>query len=685
MSFPKVLKCVLVTLSCVMLISAFAGSGIVPVQADPYYFTLHALATFDPFWGYYFLHETIWSAIKSDLAAIGINLEIYFVEDWELWDRVWGDGWNKSWDEGGWDMTIFEWIMQPHALAPWFESIVYGSLTPYEGGYNIFPWRNEIADTLLETGMRSFDADTRKTFLWLWQEQFMFDPPWVNLYYPRVYEVMADYIEGYDPVGWWYDVTHLYINETKFYEHVVTNPARLAEGPNTVISAVTEELWSLNPMFMDYRTEEQMGTLCFDTLYRWSIDPWPWPTGTEPNPQDYKILPELAADYPTWMDGPNGPNTRVRVPLRPGVVWSDGVPLNATDVKWTYDAMMSPVSKSTGAVDFTYVIESVEIVDEFTVDFILYEPYPDVLSVLSNGWGTGAILPWHHLKDVAPAHLRYHPSNTDFNIPANWMPTSGPFMWDPSDPPEPDVQITLIKNPSYYGYGLGWGPYDIDEIIMTWIPDPAVRLMAVMNNDVDLIERPIAPVETFQMLETWPNLRVFQYDRPASNPVWLNFDNPYLSNRYVRMAIANAIDYAYIINIILPSWGIETAYRGKTPILPQHYYDDGATTVHLFNEDLLPYEYNVAKALQYMEKWNYSQVGTDYTLGPVGDADFSGVVNLDDFTAWTGQWGQNEASFTFLPGQDKDSDFNNDDVVDLDDFQLWAANWGAQYPFPGAY
>jgi ABC-type transport system substrate-binding protein len=194
--------------------------------------------------------------------------------------------------------------------------------------------------------------------------------------------------------------------------------------------------------------------------------------------------------------------------------------------------------------------------------------YPDILSLLANDWGTACPLPWHLLKDIPPGDLDGHVTNKDFVTPTNWMPVSGPFIWDVIDT---GTQVIMKRNPDYYGYGLGWGPYNVDTLIFEWVKSPASRLAKYINGDIDFGEYSPAPVATFKTLNdtvTYPNLRVFQYLYPASNPIWLNFNNEYLSNRYVRMAIAHAIDYDYIINNLLDEWGIETAIRGKTPILP---------------------------------------------------------------------------------------------------------------------
>jgi ABC-type transport system substrate-binding protein len=591
-------------------------------------------------------------------------------------------------------MYIQEWWLQPHAVDPWFTSMVRSDMTPLDDppGHNVFPWRNEVADTLLNTGMRSFDANQRQTNLWAWQEEFMDDPPWINLYYPKIFEIIAAYITGFDPTGTrFYDIAELTLNST------MLSAAKPSRDNKTLIYAVTEYMQCMSPAYLDSYTDENVATVAYRTPYKWSVDPFPvWPN--VPDLDDYVIKPDMAADYPTYLDG----GKRVRVPLREGMVWHyyDGTtfPINATDFKWTFDTMMHPDSGFTGTTDFSFVIEEVQIVNATCVDYILKFPYPDILSLLANDWGTACPLPWHLLKDIPPGDLEGHVTNKDYVNSDNWMPVSGPFIWDVI---EPDVQVIMKRNPDYYGYNasivnpggvpLGpegethWGPYNVDTLIFKWEKSPAIRLTKYLAGDIDFGEYPMAPVATFKLLNdtvTWPYLQVWQYLYPASTPIWLNFDNEYLSNRYVRMAIAHAIDYDYIINNILPAWGIETAIRGKTPILPQHYYDDGVTSVQLFNTALPPYQYNVTKAQAYMDLWKYSQVGEPYLDGPVGDADFSGLVEMTDFYIWREYFGTPfpPGPPPPLPGQDKDADFDNTGYIEMADFFRWRENWGNTYP-----
>ncbi|MGD8543719.1 MAG: ABC transporter substrate-binding protein [Candidatus Bathyarchaeota archaeon] len=681
-----------------MLLSMFAGISIKPAKSlPPIEFTIYATETTNPDWGYYGGYHNVWDKIALDLREIGIELIRETFDPWTWYDRISGSGgWNLSHADGGWDMYIQEWWLQPHAIDPWFTSMVRSDMVSDldPGGYNSHPWRNAQADILLNAGMQSFSASARQTNLWAWQEEFMKDPPQICLYYPYIYDILATWLTGYDSTGsWFYDLGSLHLNSTML---AAAKPLR---DPNTLIYAISEYMQCMSPAFLDSYTDENIATVAYRTPYKWSCDPFPeWPN--VPDLDDYVIVPDMAADYPTYLDG----GKRVRVPIREGMVWhyKNGTtyPINATDFKWTFDTMMHPDSGFTGTADFWFVIENCTIVDEYTVDYECYFPYPEILSVLANDWGTACPLPWHLLKDIPPGDLDGHVTNKDYVNQSNWMPVSGPFIWDSI---EPDVQCTMKRNPDYYGYNasivnpggtpLGpegethWGPYNVDTLIFKWEASPAARLASYINGDIDFGEYPTAPVETFKDLNNtvaYPNLRVFQYLYPAGNPINFNFDNEYLSNRYVRLAIAHAIDYDHIINNLLDEWGIEYALRGKTYILPQHWYDDDGPgpnpALQLFNTALPPYSYDPVLAQQFMDLWKYSQTGEDYTLSPIGDGDFNRIADLNDFYLWRDEGFGLTMPIPFLPGQDKDPDFDNTGYIEMADFFRWRDYWGATYP-----
>jgi ABC-type transport system substrate-binding protein len=703
-----------------MLASAFAGSKLITVDAaSSPYFTIEATITDDPYWGYYGGYHDIWLAIQTELAKINITLTIEYNDMYAWWYKVWDTGWNHSGDTGpptyGWDVTMLEWWLQPHAIEPWFLPMVLNDQTPIEGGFNIHPWMNKRADNLVLKGIQSFDAATRKNYLWAWQEEWMRDPPIAEIYYPRIYEARASYVLGYDPTGCrWHDVKHLDINVTEFEETVGPggshpNPPRYQAGNDTLFYAVSEDVWGWSPMFTDTDTEGIFGVLCYDTLYTWSLnwtaEEWLSAGIVEPDPWDYIIKPELAAGDPIDV---YGDGLRMRVPLREGVLWSNqtpphprsGTPFNATDVKFTFDCILNPDVACTGYGDFAYLIESVEVVpdpvngtwcpytdqliDPYLVDFVLKFPHPDFTSVISNGWGGGSIIPWTqemmYIVSDHPGHVFSHKTNGNYQ---DMHAGTGPYIVTDY---KQNQYIKLERNDLHWGYDLGYGPH-VSTIILKWVPFAGNRLIQIQNNDIDLGEDPIATVMEYEDMKTWPNLRVFEYDYPASNGVWFNFDNPYLSNRYVRLAIAHAIPYDIIYNEILPGWGISTGYPGKTYILPQHYYE----REHLFNTALQPYEYNIANATEYLKMWLYAQPAyapynsTQVAQGPVGDANFDGRVDFDDFFTYAKWRGSTPPEWTWDPGCDIDPDFDNDEAVTHpEDFDLWWDSWGNEYPFEGA-
>jgi len=708
----RAVRIISATLFCLVLFGALVRSDQMPVEAQPSLITIEATRTTNPYWGYYGGYHDIWAKIKPGLAAIGIDLVPDDYDDFSWWDQVWEDGWNETGDNtyppGGWDVTMLEWWLQPHAVEPWFASMVLNEMTPDEGGFNIHPWMNEWADTLLKKALYSSDAGTRKYYFWEWQKEWIHDPPIAEIYYPRIFDLMGSYILGYDPCGcWWYDVSHLDINATKFEEEVGggANPTRYAQGNDTIVYAVSEAVWKWSPMFMETYTEEQMASLVYDTLYVWTLNytDQQWLTAgiVEPNPWDFIMRPDLASALPTYLDG----GKRVRVPLRDNVTWSDGVPFNATDVKYTFDLTLNSATKNSGEGDFSYVIESVEYIpgtatdpytgleniDPYTVDFILKEPLPDIVSVLANDWG-GSIMPWHSLNHLDPSDMRDDITSTDWT---KMVPGTGSFNVTNY---VTDEYITLERNDLYWGYDLGWGPH-VNTIILKWVPDAKTRMTELQTNTVDFGEYPTGTVKEYHDLMNATNVRVFQYDYPAGNGVWFNFDNRVISNRYVRQAIAHAIPYETIWTGVFDSWGIETAYRGISHILPNNYYTDPDTgkRVRLFNEDLEPIVYDPIEAQMYMDMWNYSQVDADYTkiypethpyaklpMSPVGDADFNGDVNMNDWWVWFRNFGKNSNQWPWIPGCDIDPDFNNDNATTMADFDRWSASFGMKYPFPGA-
>ncbi|MCM3561593.1 ABC transporter substrate-binding protein [Brevibacillus borstelensis] len=134
--------------------------------------------------------------------------------------------------------------------------------------------------------------------------------------------------------------------------------------------------------------------------------------------KDLKIVNDLATGYEVSDDG-----LVWTVKLRSDVKFSDGQPLTADDVAYTYDT----ASKSGSVIDLT-VLKSVEAVDPFTVKFTLVHPQSTFVNILV---ATGIVPKHAHGEDYAKKPIG-----------------SGPYklvQWDAGQ------QLIVEANPEYYG------------------------------------------------------------------------------------------------------------------------------------------------------------------------------------------------------------------------------------------
>jgi len=627
-------KWISVTLTVLMVIPLVAAA-MTQVQAQPpTVFTFHCLVPPGPWFD-------IGVIMKSELAKIGIEMVIDVAADWgSYWDVTFGDYWNYSWAEGGWDTTFYPWGWHPVDLL-WIEGS-YASWGMVPRGWNYYSWQNEEADDLIASCMSIFDMEERQYLAWKWQEVFMHDPPAIALDYPIGVTITDAKVQNWDPQAFFLGGSIVNVTiEGKTLEDYVT----LRHGRG-------EDVYYLSPMFIYGEADQDLAALTHDMLFISVPDPV---TG------EYKNVPWLATGYPVWSED----HMHCNLTLRDNVYWHDGWKFNATDVKFTFETTIDPATIwCCGYGDTSPYIESVDIIDEYTVRFNFKKLCAHFTTLLANTWG-GYIVPEHQLRDIPRRDLYNHPTNTD---PLQRVVGTGPYKfvtWVPSQ------YYEVERNENWWG-----GEVFVDHVVSSYIPDPAAMLIALQTHEIDisddLWEATRAEIED---MKTWPDLNVWEYFSVGTDLFDINLANRILSNRYMRQAIAHAIPYEHIINTVLEGYGI----RAKTPIIAMNKW--------AFNTELPYYEYDLVKAQQYLDMWKYSQVGTDYTLGPVGDGDFSGFVEMADFAIWADRivYGQlTPETWPFRPCHSIDPDYDNSGYVEGDDFYRWRENIGEYYPFYGA-
>lgn len=203
--------------------------------------------------------------------------------------------------------------------------------------------------------------------------------------------------------------------------------------------------------------------------------------------------------------------------LRPDVMFHDGTPLKASDVKFTFERLVAPETASTSAGDLASM-ESIEAPDDQAVVMTLKAPDASLLATLAGQ------------SCVVYSQAFVEANNNDVSQVA--MGT-GPFKFVEY---VPNTRIVLEKNPNYWEEGL---PY-LDGIEMTIAADDTARTAAVVSGTVDFIE--YAPLRDIEALQQDPNLVLAGDSNTNIRFIGLNLSKAPFDNLQVRQAIALVVD-----------------------------------------------------------------------------------------------------------------------------------------------
>ncbi|MDA8411328.1 MAG: ABC transporter substrate-binding protein [Treponema sp.] len=247
---------------------------------------------------------------------------------------------------------------------------------------------------------------------------------------------------------------------------------------------------------------------------------------------DGKLGPGLATKWDVLDNG-----TRVRFYLRKGVVFQDGEPFNAAAVKFTFDRLLGPEGAKGPQFSNYNAIESVKVIDDFTVDFKLKKPDP-VLLVKLGGYGA-MIVPPRYIQEKGEDWFNTHPVGT------------GPFKFVSY---EPKIGIKLEAFDKFWG-----GRPKLDKLEYRFITEPATAVAELQAGRVDLVIPPTIPIGMISTINSSPNLKVVSV--PGLTVLALRFNTAHgiTQDLRVRKAIIMAVDRDAIIKTILGGQAIPIA------------------------------------------------------------------------------------------------------------------------------
>lgn len=172
-----------------------------------------------------------------------------------------------------------------------------------------------------------------------------------------------------------------------------------------------------------------------------------------------------------WQMDPKG--LWLRVKIRDVARFSDGQPVTAEDVRWTFhEYIMNPELETESLRSILGRIEKVEVVSERVVEFTFTQP--DAYN-MANALGF-YVLPKHFYSRFTPSQI---------NQSTGLLMGSGPFRLrelDPSNQWTPGRDVVLVRNEQY------WGPRPaLAGMRFRSIQDELARLTAYRNGEGDMI------------------------------------------------------------------------------------------------------------------------------------------------------------------------------------------------------
>jgi peptide/nickel transport system substrate-binding protein len=255
------------------------------------------------------------------------------------------------------------------------------------------------------------------------------------------------------------------------------------------------------------------------------------------NWQQVKMEPLLAESYEISGDG-----LEITYVIRDDVHFSDGIPVTADDVMFTYETIMNPAVDASNFANMYEVIDSVVKVNERTVKFIMKRPYFKALE-LTSFWDIG----------IHPKHIYEFDDAAEFNNRVSNPVGSGPYVFEKWDH---GSKIVLSRNKNYWGRKPR-----LKKVIYRFIPNDVARLQALRAYEVDMI---IPSQEQFAELladeEFNEEFDCIKYWNPGAPFYFIGWNQevPFFADRKVRLALTHLVNRPQIVSELLKGMAEET-------------------------------------------------------------------------------------------------------------------------------
>ncbi|MBA8823649.1 peptide/nickel transport system substrate-binding protein [Saccharopolyspora lacisalsi] len=409
----------------------------------------------------------------------------------------------------------------------------------------------------------------------------------------------------------------------------------------TLRVGLQQEFDSLNPFLGFSLASTQVFKLIYPTLTTYAAE-------------DFGVVPDLATEWKHSRDELTWTFT-----IRRGVKWSDGEPVTAHDVAYTFNRMMTDPAAATANGNYVDNFAAVTAPDDRTVVIRTEKPQATMLSLAIP------IVPehvWSKIDDVA-----------DFANQRMPIVGSGPFV---ATEYRPQQSLTLKTDEDFWR-----GPAKIDELRFVNFENSDAAVQALRKGEIDVV-RKLTPTQ-FDALAGASNIervegqgrRFFEVilnpgaTNSAGTPIGTG--HPALRDVRVRRAIDRAINREVLVERVLGGYGqlgggylppIFADYHWTPPPRLKRPFDIPAAnraldaagylrgpdgTRRTPEGEPLNFEFVLhgdepvdARVGEYLKGW-LSRLGINVTLQPVSDNQVNERTTAGDFDMVISGWSAN--------------------------------------------
>jgi peptide/nickel transport system substrate-binding protein len=479
--------------------------------------------------------------IETEWEALGVSVDNRPTEFNTLVSIIYGD-------DHDYDAYTIGWGGRVDRIDPdMFIHSIFHSSNAGPGGNNTTGFMNDEYDVLADAQREEMDPAARQSLVHQAQEILAVEAPLLTLY-SRL-------------------LVHAYNNERFTNMTIMAGEGMYNEWTPVRAEPLTDDkmlrigsqfdLDTVNPVGANSTYEWRNMRLIYDKLVR--LNP------------EIEVEPAAAESWDVVDD-----NT-VDVKIRPGMLFHDGVPVTAEDVKFTYDYFID--WEIAYFMSFLEVIESVELMDEDTVRFNLKRPYAPLINVT---FAQIPIIPKHIWENIVEEEGLAHPDEY-LNEEAIG---SGPFKLEQWRRGE---ELRTSTNRDFYE------DIKIDGFIYRIYAQPEAVMTALETGDIDMNAEQFIPAH-IQRAEEVSHLNVLEAGDIGYQYLSFNMRKPPFDDFAFRQAIAHTIDYDLILDAHLQGYGL--AGGAGLVISPQNEF--------WFNANVDRPQFDPEKARQILSEAGYT-------------------------------------------------------------------------------